>query len=111
MQIVMVKKGLELLHTHGLQDAVVDEVGLRPLNAHQNLMHLLRGAEPVVLNTLARPAGPRPGTAAPTLFCSGFLHNSEIVGKFANENPSGGGFPPRGSELFSDNLSEVDDES
>ena len=85
----------KLFPAHGLQDAVVDEVGLRPLDSLQNLMHLLTGTEPVVGHSLALAPGAFPGTAASALFFDfgNEFHNFVVELKkydyICNENPSG----------------------
>ena len=90
----------KLFPAHGLQDAVVDEVGLRPFDRLQDLVHLLSGTEPVVGHTLALAPGTFPGTAAPALFFDfgNNFHNDFVVelknnDYLCSENPKVGGFP------------------
>lgn len=86
----------KLFPAHGLQDAVVDEVGLRPFNRLQDLVYLLSGTEPVVGHSLALAPGAFPGTAAPALFLNlgNEFHNFVVELKnndyLCSEKPEGG---------------------
>ena len=85
----------KLFPAHGLEDAVVDEVGLRPFDRLQDFVHLLSGTEPVVGHTLAFAPGAFPGTAVAALFFDfgNEFHNCVVELKkydyICNENPSG----------------------
>ena len=85
----------KLFPAHGLEDAVVDEVGLRPFDRLQDFVHLLSGTEPVVGHTLAFAPGAFPGTAVAVLFFDfgNEFHNFIVELKkydyICNENPSG----------------------
>lgn len=85
----------KLFPAHGLEDAVVDEVGLRPFDRLQDFVHLLSGTEPVVGHTLAFAPGAFPGTAVAVLFFDfgNEFHNCVVELKkydyICNENPSG----------------------
>ena len=95
------------LQAHGLEDALVDEVGLAALHLAEDVVHLLRGTEPIVVHPLALAPGAFPGTA-PTLFLLVLLYlcvklhnvknlvvrNNVII--FAEQNPKWEGFPSRG---------------
>lgn len=90
-----------------LQDALVDEVGLRAFHLAEDVVHLLSGAEPVVVHALALATGTFPGTA-PALFLLLLLNlcvklhnvknlvvrNNVII--FAEQNPKWEGFPSLG---------------
>lgn len=80
----------KLFPAHGLQDAVVDKLRLRPLHGLQDLGHLLSRPEVVTLHGEPLAPGAFPGTAAPALFFFDSLHDSRILCTFANESqPSG----------------------